>query len=214
MAKPKGPNTLTVDCPLPVTLTEGQAYDTSVTGSPKIKVNDGGPVTISYLEVYQKGDCRNRADLVTRFFTITNSVGEQVRCNQNITLKHLGINDVYVVADTTIDYPDSLSTLSQKLLRLPKNPGSIKITYFDTRVSQNCNLPVRIRRQWSIEDICTGQVRTATTFMSVHKYFNHFKQFNQQSDAICADEGFINLTPVGEFTPYSYRWSTGDSLSS
>ncbi len=207
------PNTLKVDCPSPITLIEGSKYDTTVTGVPKVTANDGGKVTISYLEVYQKGDCKNRADLVTRIFTITNAAGEQVRCNQYITIQHLTVNDIRVPADTTIDHPDSLTTLTQKLLNGFKSFGSVRISYFDTRVSQNCNIPVRIRRQWSFEDICNGQVRTATTFMNVHKYFNSFKQIISKSDAICLDEGFIQLTPVGEFTPYTYKWNTGDSTS-
>ncbi|MBK6543850.1 MAG: T9SS type A sorting domain-containing protein [Saprospiraceae bacterium] len=212
-AKPKGPNTLLVDCPAPITLIEGSKYDTSVTGVPKVTENNGGAVTISYLEVYQKGDCKNHADLVLRIFTITNSIGEQVRCNQNITIKHLNVTDIYMPADTTIDYPDSLNDFTQKLLKLPKTLGSVKISYFDTRISQNCNIPIRVRRQWSLEDICNGQIRTGTTFLNIHKYFNSFKQFNNQSDAICVDEGFVNLSPVGDFKPYTYKWSTGDTVS-
>ncbi len=213
LTTPKSPNTLLVDCPGPVTLTEGMKYDTSVTGAPKVTQNNGGTVTIGWLEVYQKGDCKNHADVVTRIFTISNAMGEQVRCNQYITIKHLTANEIYFPSDTTIDYPDSLSTLTQKLLpNIPKVLGSVKLTYFDTRVSQNCNIPVRIRRQWSVEDLCTGQIRPVTTFMNVHKYFNHFKQIIKQSDAICVDEGFIELTPVGEFLPYTYKWNTGDSL--
>lgn len=212
VSSPKRPFTLLVDCPGPVTLTEGEKYDTSVTGAPKITSNNGGPVTISWLEIFQKGDCRNHADQVTRIFTITNSIGEQVRCNQNITLRHLTTNDIYVPSDTTIDYPDSLNSFTLKLLAIPKVLGSIKLNYFDTRISQNCNIPVRIRRQWTFEDICTGLIRSATTFINVHKYFNHFKHINHQSEAICVDDGFINLTPVGEFAPYTYKWSSGDSL--
>lgn len=207
------PSTLTVDCPLPVTLKEGSAFDTTVTGVPKVTANTGGKVTISYLEVYQKGDCKNRADLVTRIFTITNAAGEQVRCNQFITLQHLTINDIRIPVDTTIDYPDSLSPLTVKLLRIPKSLGSVKINFFDTRISENCNIPLRIRRQWSIEDVCNGQVRTGTTFMYVHKYFNNYKQIISKSDAVCEEEGFITLSPVGEFAPYSYRWHTGDSVA-
>lgn len=211
---PKSPTTLTVDCPAPITLIEGSKYDTTVTGVPKVTQNTGGAVTISYLEVYQKGDCHNRADLVSRIFTITNAMGEQVRCNQYITIKHLGVEDIYMPSDTTMDYPDSLNSFQKKLLQLPSSLGSVKITYFDTRISQNCNIPVRIRRQWNLEDICNGQIRSGTTFINVHKYFNSFKQFNQQSDVVCAQEGFISLSPVGEFLPYKYKWSTGDSLPS
>lgn len=207
------PTTLTVDCPLPVTLKEGSAFDTTVTGVPKVTANTGGKVTISYLEVYQKGDCKNRADLVTRIFTITNAAGEQVRCNQFITLQHLTVNDIRIPVDTTIDYPDSLSSLTVKLLHIPKSLGSVKINFFDTRISENCNIPLRIRRQWSIEDVCTGQVRTGTTFMYVHKYFNNYKQIISKSDAVCEEEGFITLSAVGEFAPYSYRWHTGDSVA-
>lgn len=212
-AKPERPTTLTVDCPKPITLTEGSKYDTTVTGTPKVLTNTGGKVTISYLEVYQKGDCKNRADLVTRIFTITNAAGDQVRCNQYITIQHLTINDIRIPTDTIIDHPDSLTSLTVKLLHIPKSLGSVRINFFDTRISQNCNIPVSIRRQWSIEDICNGQVRTGTTFMSVHKYFSSFKQIINKSDVVCEDEGFINLTPVGEFAPYSYKWNTGDSLS-
>ncbi len=213
-AKSPSPNTLLVDCPAPITLIEGSKYDTTITGVPKVTQNTGGAVTINYLEVYQKGDCHNRADLVTRIFTITNAMGEQVRCNQYITIKHLNVADIYMPADTTMDYPDSLNSFQQRLLQLPSSLGSVKITWFDTRISQNCNIPVRIRRQWNLEDICNGQIRSGTTFINVHKYFNSFKQFNQQSDVVCADEGYISLTPVGEFLPYKYKWSSGDSLPS
>jgi hypothetical protein len=137
-----------------------------------------------------------------------------VRCNQNITLNHLTLNEVYFPTDTTLDYPDSLTSLTHKLLKIPKTFGSLKLSYFDTRISENCNQPVRIRRQWSLEDLCTSQVRSVTTTMNIHRYFNNFKHLNSQSDAICLDEGFISLTPVGEFTPYKYKWSTGDSLPS
>lgn len=212
-SKIERPTTLTVDCPKPITLTEGSKYDTTVTGTPKVLTNTGGKVTIGYLEVYQKGDCKNRADLVTRIFTITNAAGDQVRCNQYITIQHLTINDIRIPTDTIIDHPDSLTSLTVKLLRIPKSLGSVRINFFDTRISQNCNIPVSIRRQWSIEDICNGQVRTGTTFMSVHKYFSSFKQLINKSDVVCEDEGFINLTSVGEFAPYSYKWNTGDSLS-
>lgn len=207
------PTVLTVECPQPITLTEGSKYDTTVTGLPKVLSNTGGKITMSYLEVYNKGDCKNKADLVTRIFTITNAAGDQQRCTQYITIQHLSINDIVFPADTTIDHPDSLSTLTQKLLKIPKTLGSIKINYFDTRVSQNCNIPVRIRRQWSLEDLCTGSIRTGTTFMNVHKYAFSFKQLISISDAICDQEGFISLTPVGEFAPYKYKWSTGDSLN-
>lgn len=209
----KEPTVLTVECPQPITLTEGSKYDTTVTGLPKVLSNTGGKITMSYLEVYQKGDCKNKADLVTRIFTITNAAGDQQRCTQYITLQHLSINDIVFPADTTIDHPDSLSTLTQKLLKIPKTLGSIKINYFDTRVSQNCNIPVRIRRQWSLEDLCTGSIRTGTTFMNVHKYAFSFKQLISISDAVCEKEGFITLSPVGEFAPYKYKWSTGDSLN-
>ncbi|MBK9108691.1 MAG: T9SS type A sorting domain-containing protein [Saprospiraceae bacterium] len=212
-SKMERPTTLTVDCPKPITLTEGSKFDTTVTGTPKVLTNTGGKVTIGYLEVYQKGDCKNRADLVTRIFTITNAAGDQVRCNQYITIQHLTINDIRIPTDTIIDHPDSLTSLTVKLLHIPKSLGSVRINFFDTRISQNCNIPVSIRRQWSIEDICNGQVRTGTTFMSVHKYFSSFKQIINKSDVVCEDEGFINLTSVGEFAPYSYKWNTGDSLS-
>lgn len=212
--KPKSPCTLTADCPPPVTLIEGMKYDTSVTGAPKITSNNGGAVSITWLEVYQKGDCKNHADQVTRLFTVRNASGEEVRCNQNITIKHLTVNDVYFPSDTTVDYPDSLTTLTNTLLTIPKSFGSLKLTYTDTRVSQNCNIPVRIRRQWLLEDICSGQTKNATTFMNVHKFYNEFKQIIKKTDAVCADDGFITLTPVGEFTPYKYKWNSGDSLPS
>lgn len=211
--KSNTPTVLTVECPQPITLTEGSKYDTTVTGLPKVLMNTGGKITLSYLEVYDKGNCKNKADLVTRIFTITNAAGDQQRCTQYITIQHLSINDIVFPADTTIDHPDSLSSLTQKLLKIPKTLGSIKINYFDTRVSQNCNIPVRIRRQWSLEDLCTGNIRTGTTFMNVHKYAFSFKQLISISEAICDKEGFINLSPVGEFAPYKYKWSNGDSLN-
>ncbi len=214
LSRQRSPSTLMVDCPPSVTLKEGAKYDTAVTGAPRVTFNNGGKVTITWLEVYQKGDCRNKSDFVTRIFTITNAMGDQVRCNQNITLTHLGLNEVYFPSDTTLDYPDSLTSLTNKILNIPKTFGSLKLSYFDTRISENCNQPVKIRRQWSLEDLCTSQVRSVSTILNIHKYFNSFKHINQQSDAICVDEGFISLTPVGEFAPYKYKWSTGDSLPS
>ncbi|MFN8332025.1 MAG: hypothetical protein U0T81_12555 [Saprospiraceae bacterium] len=48
------PQTLLVECPANVTISEGQKYDTSVTGFPKVVMNDGGAVTISYIEIFQR----------------------------------------------------------------------------------------------------------------------------------------------------------------
>ena len=42
----QSPQNLIVDCPPQFNLTEGEAYDTSVTGSPVILANDGGAITI------------------------------------------------------------------------------------------------------------------------------------------------------------------------
>lgn len=104
-------------------------------------------MTISYLEVYQKGDCRNRADLVSRIFTITNAMGEQVRCNQYITIKHLSVDDIYMPSDTTMDYPDSLNSFQKNycnfqavwaLLKLPiLIPGFLKIVTFRCESEDN-----------------------------------------------------------------------------
>lgn len=86
----------------------GQSYDTTVTGLPKIIENDGGAITITYLEYYTKGNCSNKNDVVTRIFTIRNAKGDLQRCNQSIFLKHRTINEIRFPTDTTVSYPKTV----------------------------------------------------------------------------------------------------------
>ncbi len=205
----QGPTTLTVECPKDITLTEGQAYDTTITGAPKILLNNGGNLRLTILEVFQKGNCSNRMDLVTRNFTYTNAIGDQARCRQDIFFRHIKASSIYLPRDTAIEYPDTTSTLTKKLLGLPNELSTVTIGYSDRKLSSTCNTPVKIRRTWQIKDNCTGEVREAVTNMDVYFYQLSFNQSVQRTDGVCVDEGFISLSPVGEFKPYSYAWNNG-----
>ncbi len=203
-------NTLTVDCPLNITLTEGNKFDPTVTGFPIIKTNTGGAVTTTYFEIFQKGSCQNKTDLVTRIFTTTNADGEQVRCNQSIFIRHLTVNDIRVPADTNLVYPIDKS-LTLALLRLSKEPSSLKISFVDSLISPFCMTPMRIKRKWTITDICNGSSRNLTSLVILENFENSFKHNVDLSDVICDDEGYINISPKGEFGPYTYIWNTGNT---
>lgn len=208
----QSPQNLIVDCPPQFNLTEGEAYDTSVTGSPVILANDGGAVTITYIEIFNKGTCQNHNDVVTRIFTIRNAAGEQSRCTQLIYLKHLTTSQIYIPADTMIEYPKDIS-LSEALLGHGLNLAEVKITFIDTKISSGCTIPMRIRRLWKIDDLCSGTLISLTSFITLRAYQNSFLHNSQVVTNLCDNEGAISITPKGEFGPYSYQWNNGASSS-
>ncbi len=207
------PQTLQVECPPNITLTEGQKIDTSVTGFPKILSNDGGVVTISYIEIFNNGNCSNSSDVVTRIFTIRNAVGDIERCTQNIFLKHLTVSQVRIPTDTTIEYPIN-GALGQAILGHSLKLGSVELTFIDTKVSNACTIPVRVRREWSIRDKCNGNIVKKTTNITLISYQNSFEHNKTVITDLCGNEGLIVLTPKGEFGPYTYLWNTGDKTNS
>lgn len=204
------PQTLEVECPATVYLTEGQAYDTSVTGAPRIIINNGGPVTISWLEFFSPGNCSNKNDIVTRIFTIRNALGDIQRCTQTIYLMHLSPATIRVPADTTVSYPRDVA-FSAVILNASLPFRMITFTFTDTKLSPGCSSPIRIRREWRFTDLCTGQITQKVTFINVQNYQNSFEHNKITEDAICDKEGFVELVPKGEFGPYKYRWNTGDT---
>lgn len=206
------PLSLTVECPQPVNLLEGQSYDTTVTGLPKIIENDGGAITITYLEYYTKGNCSNKNDVVTRIFTIRNAKGDLQRCNQSIFLKHRTINEIRFPTDTTVSYPKNGSFVSA-ILGVPDELGGLVISFSDTKLSSGCASPVRIRRVWTITDRCTGAVNTRTSLINVLNYQNSFEHQKVVEDDLCDEEGLISISPLGEFGAYTYAWSNGATTS-
>ncbi len=206
------PLSLTVECPQPVNLMEGQSYDTTVTGLPKVIENDGGAVTITYLEYYTKGNCSNKNDVVTRIFTIRNAKGDLQRCNQSIFLRHRTINEIKFPTDTTVSYPKTGSFVSA-ILGVPDELGALIISFSDTKLSSGCSSPVRIRRVWTITDRCTGAVNTRTSLINVLNYQNSFEHQKVVEDDLCDEEGLISVSPLGEFGAYTYAWSNGATTS-
>ncbi|MEP7195193.1 MAG: hypothetical protein ABI851_01665 [Saprospiraceae bacterium] len=207
------PQTLTVSCPQNVTISEGQKYDTAVTGFPKVLSNDGGAVTITYLEIFSKGNCANGNDLVSRIFTIRNVIGDIERCTQNIFIRHLTTTEVYIPKDTTIEYPKDKS-FTQTLLGLPVSLGSLDITFIDTKVSNLCTIPIRIKREWSLKDKCSSDIVKKTTNITIISYQNSFDHNKSIVTDLCNNEGEITLTPKGEFGPYTYMWSNNATTNS
>ncbi len=205
---PRSPQTLLVECPVNITINEGQKYDTSVTGFPKVIMNDGGEVTITYIEIFSKGNCSNGNDLVTRIFTIRNTIGNLERCTQSIFIKHLTAAQVKVPSDTTINYPKDKG-LAETILGMPLLLGSVEVSYIDTKVSNMCNLPIKFKRDWSIKNVCTGEIIKKTTNITLMSYQNSFDQDKTVVTNLCGSEGEITLSPKGEFIPYSYQWNTG-----
>jgi len=206
------PQTLEVECPATIYLTEGQAYDTSVTGAPRIIANNGGTVTISWLEFFSPGNCSNKNDIVTRIFTVRNALGDLQRCTQTIYLMHLSPATIRVPADTTVSYPRDVA-FSAVVLNATLPFRMITFTYTDTKLSPGCNSPIRIRREWRFTDLCTGQVTQKVSFINVQNYQNSFEHTKVTEDALCENEGFVELIPKGEFGPFRYRWNTGDTTS-
>ncbi len=204
------PQTLTVDCPVNITVTEGMKTDTSTLGSPRVKQNTGGAVTIGYFEIYDKGTCSRKYDLLTRVFTVTNTSGEQVRCNQYIQINHISANQITVTADTFMQFPTSGGSFTLNLLRLAREFASVTISYKDSIISAgNCINPVRMLRRWTFVDKCNGSTKTASTFITVPNYSNSFSHNNTFTDAVCADEGYISISAKSGFPPYQYKWSNG-----
>lgn len=202
------PQTLLVECPANVTISEGQKYDTSVTGFPKVVMNDGGAVTISYIEIFSKGNCSNRNDLVTRIFTIRNAIGNTERCTQSIYISFLTPSQLRLPTDTTLNYPRD-KTLSEAITGFGPALGALDVSFIDTKVSNMCNIPVKIKREWSVKDRCTGTVVKATTNITLNDYQYSFDQNKSVVTHLCGAEGEITLSPKGEFAPYTYQWNTG-----
>ncbi|MBK9272706.1 MAG: T9SS type A sorting domain-containing protein [Saprospiraceae bacterium] len=204
------PQTLIVECPDEIYLQEGQAFDTSVTGAPKVISNNGGAVNITWIEFFAPGNCSNMHDIVTRNFTIRNALGELERCSQRIYLRHHRPDNIHIPFDTTVSHPRDIS-FSEAVLGAKLPFRMISFTYTDSKISNGCNSPVRIRREWRFTDLCSGQVTQKISFINVLNYQNSFEHNRITEDAICEQEGFIEIIPKGEFGPYKYRWNTNDS---
>ena len=86
-------------------------------------------------------------------------MGEQVRCNQYITIKHLGVEDIYMPSDTTMDYPDSLNSFQKKVLQLPSSFRFSKNYLFRYAYFSKLQHPRKNQRQWNLEDVCNGQIK-------------------------------------------------------
>lgn len=206
------PQTLIVECPAEIYLREGQAFDTSITGAPKILSNTGGAITMSWLEFFSPGNCSNQHDIVTRIFTIRNVLGDLERCTQRIYFKHLTPADIRVPADTTVSYPKDVS-FSAVVLNENLPFRMITFTYSDAKLSAGCNPPIRIRRNWTFTNLCTGEITQKTSLITIQNYQNSFEHNKIVEDAICTNEGYIELVPKGEFGPFKYRWNTNDSTA-
>jgi len=206
------PQTLIIECPVEIYLVEGQAFDTSITGAPKVLSNNGGAIILTWIEYYSPGNCANSHDVITRIFTIRNSLGDLERCSQRIYLKHLNPSSISVPFDTTVSYPRDIS-FSAAILQAHLPFRMITFTYTDTKVSNGCNVPVRIRREWKFTDLCSGVVTQKISFINVLNYQNSFEHNRIVEDAICEQEGYIEIIPKGEFGPYKYRWNTNDSVN-
>ena len=202
------PLTLTVSCPPTMNIVEGMRTDTGTLGAPKVTSNTGGAVTITYFEAFSRGDCRTKSDVITRFFTVSNADGEQVRCTQSINIAWVNATSVYITPDTFINYVDGID-FTNTILRLTRDPGSLIISYKDSLISgNNCHGDVRMLRRWTIQDKCLPNVtRKANTYVTIYNYAQSFDQNQHFSEAVCEKEGFIELNAKGSFTPYTYRWA-------
>ncbi len=207
------PQTLSVQCPVNITITEGQRYDTAVAGFPSILSNNGGAVTITYIEILSTGNCANGTDLIVRNFTIRNAIGDIERCSQTIFIRHLKPDQLRIPTDTTIEYPKD-GSLTSAIIGIGLKLGSLELTYIDTKVSNLCNIPVRIKRDWSVRDKCSNTVIKKSTNITLMAYQNSFEHNKSIVTDLCESEGEIVLTPKGDFGPYTYLWNNGVTSNS
>ena len=203
---------LEIECAPTITVTEGSKLDSATTGWPKIINNTGGTITVSYFDVYSKGKCPAKQDQVTRFFTVKNSLGDQQRCTQIITVKHIDINFIRVPKDTTILYPLN-NVFSALLLNTNQNLASVQITFKDSLLVKRCINPMRILRTWTVKDLCSPAFRTLTTNLTLNGYEDSFAHDVLSTDGVCNNDGSIELIAKGEFGPYNYKWNSGDSVA-
>lgn len=204
--------TLEVECPAFITINEGAKADSATAGWPKIINNTGGTISTTYFDVLAKGKCPNKTDQITRFFTVRNSAGDQFRCSQIITIKHRDINEIKVVKDTSLLYPLT-TAFSSLLVNSALDLSSVIITYRDSLLIKKCTNPMKILRTWTIQDKCNAvNVKKLTTNINLTGYEDSFNHLVEKSNGVCDLDGFIALTPKGEFGPYKYKWSSNDSL--
>lgn len=206
-------NTLDVTCPANITVEEGTKLDSANIGWPVIVRNTGGKPTITYFDVTNKAKCPQMVDQVSRFFTVSNGTGEQVRCTQIIFIQHVDIYKIRVPKDTTILYPLN-NEFSKLLLNYDFPLSSVEISYSDSLLVKRCTNPMKFLRTWRIKDKCSNNFRILTTNVSLTGYEDSFIHDVLSTDGVCNNDGAITVTPRGEFGPYSYKWNVGDSVNS
>lgn len=206
-------NTLDVTCPANITVEEGTKLDSANIGWPVIVRNTGGKPTITYFDVTNKAKCPQMVDQVSRFFTVSNGTGEQVRCAQIIFIQHVDIYKIRVPKDTTILYPLN-NEFSKLLLNYDFPLSSVEISYSDSLLVKRCTNPMKFLRTWKIKDKCSNNFRILTTNVNLTGYEDSFIHDVLSTEGVCNNDGAITVTPRGEFGPYSYKWNVGDSVNS
>ncbi len=206
-------NTLDVTCPSNITVEEGTKLDSANTGWPIIVRNTGGKPTITYFDVTNKAKCPQMVDQVSRFFTVSNGTGDQVRCTQIIFIQHVDIYKIRVPKDTSILYPLN-NEFSKLLLNYSFPLASVEISFSDSLLVKRCTNPMKFLRTWRIKDKCSNNFRILTTNVNLTGYEDSFIHDVLSTDGVCNNDGAITVTPRGEFGPYSYKWNVGDSVNS
>ena len=165
-----------LSCPPNVTIACSAPSDVDHTG--KATATDCSGYTISYIDDYVNYNCNNPAGKITRTWKAVDGNGFTSTCNQIITIKKTGINDVVFpknldgiqkpALDCQNPNTDPSNTGYPTIDGYPVNNASCMVsgTYADQLITI-CTGTKKILRTWTLVDWCTGQIKSQIQIIKI-----------------------------------------------
>ena len=148
-----------VTCPADVTITCTDATDTATLGvASATDLCDPSP-SITYSSSVTAGSCAG-ASTITRTWIATDACGNDVSCNQTISIVDIAAPTLSLPADLTLECTESTAPATTGTASATDDcdptPG---ITYTDTDVTGSCTQEKTITRTWLVADACGNQAQ-------------------------------------------------------
>jgi hypothetical protein len=243
-----GGETPAVTCPPNKVIFCNEPTDMSHTGSPLL-TGCFETVDISFTDNFTSTQCPDSiAFQIQRAILVVSPNGSQMTCNQLITARRFGLSavqfpeDVDGIANPALTCSDSLTlaqTTHPDITGWPEVAGfqtnaSIHcraVVAFNDNITQLCGDSYRIKRAWSVVNLCNGLTRRDTqTIVVLDEEAPHFEIpeslfFSLSGGCVdsmllpaaelvseCSSYEFLMVTPWGDFNENEAVWIHPDTL--
>jgi subtilisin-like proprotein convertase family protein len=202
-----------ISCPADTAVNCIANIDPELTGRPEILSCVLGEASISYRdELEERGECSDTMAVITRVWTVSDSYGNEVTCEQKISVLGFDLDDIVFPADYDGIEKDVLScheVAANPDLTHPDNTGYPTLDsmdgvfglnycsasyYYEDEIYNICPGSYEILRYWKVRNYCDPVVRGNNP----REHIQLIRVFDTSAPTVaCSDTATISLDPFG-----------------